>query len=36
MTVSVKGKTSTSVEGLQTSVKANAVLQLQGSLTQIG
>jgi len=36
MTVSVSGQTSTSIEGLQTSVKANAMLEAKGSITMIG
>lgn len=36
MTVSVKGQTSTSVEGLQTQIKGTAQLQAQGAITMIG
>jgi hypothetical protein len=34
--VSVKGTTSTTVEGLQTSIKGTAMLQAQGAITMIG
>jgi type VI secretion system secreted protein VgrG len=36
LTVSVKGTTSTTVEGLQTTVKGTAMLQAQGAITMIG
>lgn len=36
MTVSVSGQTSASIEGLQTSIKANAMLEAKGSITMIG
>ena len=36
MTVSVKGQTSVSVEGLQTQIKGTAQLQAQGAITMIG
>lgn len=36
MTISVKGQTSTSVEGLQTQIKGTAQLQAQGAITMIG
>lgn len=36
MTVSLKGTSSTTVEGLQTSIKASATLEAKGSLTMIG
>ncbi|MFM8578336.1 MAG: type VI secretion system Vgr family protein, partial [Planctomycetaceae bacterium] len=36
LTVSIKGTTSTQVEGLQTTIKASAMLQAQGAITMIG
>ena len=36
MTVSVKGQTSASIEGLQTQIKGTAQLQAQGAITMIG
>jgi hypothetical protein len=36
LTVGVKGELSTSVEGLMTQLKAGAMMQVQGALTQIG
>jgi type VI secretion system secreted protein VgrG len=36
MTVSVKGQTSVAIEGLQTSVKASAMLEAKGAMTMIG
>ena len=36
LTVAVKGTTSTQIEGLQTTIKASAMLQAQGAITMIG
>jgi type VI secretion system secreted protein VgrG len=36
LTVNVKGTTSTTIEGLQTTVKGTAMLQAQGAITMIG